>query len=449
MRHEGQNGRSLAALFAALVLAGCGGGGEEARSGGGPVEVTRSAFGVLGRDETPRADEAPALDPAMQDGSTSETISALLARRSVLAPGPLRQVADAVLAANSRSAEAELRAAALRSEAAQRNWLPRIGPQVSLTSLGAVASSLLLDAVLYDHGGRVAERDYARADVEVAAVRLAQDTNVRVLTALELYLEAEAARGRAAVTEAALVRMRRFDHVMEERMAAGVSDRADRQVVGQKLSRMEAELATDREVAATALAELQAMAAGPVGGLSGLSPVSEPPPGTAPLSVLKAEAEAQRAEAEARVARAGQLPGVGAGADLAGGSGGLTAGGEGFGLGTRARMQAIDAAREAAQGELAEARETAARELGQMTGRLASAERRATEAADLARQAGETWRLQQAQFEAGRKSVTEVIGAFEATVRAEREAVTAAREAQLLRLRLAARAGVLVDGERM
>jgi adhesin transport system outer membrane protein len=409
-----------------LVLSGCmsPGTGQTDAEGQGLVAATRQAFGFLAPGDT----------------------------GSVLGAGPLREVAEAVLAANARTAEAELRAATLRSEAAERNWLPRVGPTVSLTSLGDIASSMLLDAVLFDHGARTAGREYARADVEVAAVALAEDTNARVLAALELYIEAEAARGRVAVTEGALEQMRRFDFVMQERVVAGISDRADLSYVGQKLSRMRADLEADREIARTAIAELQAMAARPVEGVSGLSSVAQAPRGTESLKVTKARAEAVRATAEARLTRAQQLPGITAGSRITGSGmdSGVTAGGEGgLGLGTRATLRAIEAAEEAAQREVALAREDAARRQGQLSSRMTAADRRADEAARLAREAAETWRLTREQFDAGRRGVSETVGVFEAVVRAEREAVTLAHEAVALRARLAADAGVLVDGENL
>jgi len=113
---------------------------------------------------------ASALDAEMENGGQSEIIQNLLNRRSVLDNGPFAQVANAVLAANSRAAEADLRAAKLRAEARANNWLPSIGPNVSLTSLGAVVSTMVVEQVLFDNGRKKAERDYAAADVEVAAV---------------------------------------------------------------------------------------------------------------------------------------------------------------------------------------------------------------------------------------------------------------------------------------
>ena len=146
----------LSALCVLVALGGC---------TAGPDGVSRSPFNALGlgkSDPAPAAD-APALDPQTPDGTASEVIGGLLTRRSVLEDGAYTRVADAVLAANARAAEADLRAATLRAEARSKNWLPTLGPQVSLTSLGTVVASLVVEQVIFDNGRKKAERAYAKA----------------------------------------------------------------------------------------------------------------------------------------------------------------------------------------------------------------------------------------------------------------------------------------------
>ncbi|MCG7859335.1 hypothetical protein MD537_20325, partial [Flavihumibacter sediminis] len=83
--------------------------------------------------------------------AASGIISTLQQRRSILHPdGPYGKVAAAVMASNARIAEAELRGARLRAEAASKNWLPRIGTSISLNSLGEFVTSLLIEQVLFD-----------------------------------------------------------------------------------------------------------------------------------------------------------------------------------------------------------------------------------------------------------------------------------------------------------
>jgi outer membrane protein, adhesin transport system len=43
-----------------------------------------------------------------------------------------------------------------------------------------VVAGIMVSQAIFDNGARAAERDFARADVEVAAVALAQDSNDRV-----------------------------------------------------------------------------------------------------------------------------------------------------------------------------------------------------------------------------------------------------------------------------
>ena len=437
-----RNMTGLSAILAmALCLAGC-------------DRVDQASVGRA--DGTPGAglaapDQAFMLDPEMEDGTTSPIIEALLVRRSVLEPGPLRDVADAVMAANTRAAEADLRAALLRAEAESYNWLPTLGPSVSLTSLGSVVANLVLNAALVDHGARKAERDFAKHDVEVTAVALAEDSNARVMQALELYVQAEAASARADVTAQAMERMNHFAYVMRERVNAGISDRADLQVVTQKQNQMAADMASDRETAASAMRELQAMAAVPVAGLSGISSLGRPSLTAEALSVMRARAESARAVASAKAAQAGLLPGVSLGGsvgtegrDLA-----VNAGSDGIGFGIGANMRAIEAEEQAAAARVGAEREAAARAIAALEGRLQSLRRQHAEAVRLADQATQNYELFAEQQRAGQRGVSEVVGVFETKIRADRAAVGLRYDIVLAELGIAERLGLLVDGDKM
>ena len=386
----------------------------------------------------------------MQSGEQSQVIAGLLNRRSVLDGGPYVQVADAVLDANSRAAEAQLRAARLRAEAAQHNWLPSLGPSISLTSLSNVVTSLVLEQTLFDNGRKKAERDYAAADVEVAAVALAQDTNDRVLQALELYVTAQAMTARAEVNQDAMERMDHFVYVMGERVRGGVSNRADLQVVQQKASQMRADLMSDQEAATTALAELGAMSARPVSGITGLSAMTGTSANALPLTVIKAEAESTRSIAEAQIARAGYLPGVTAAGDLSTGGAALNIGvPNGLGFGTGAALQAVEAERQAAAALVGQAREEAERRLRSLDAQIEGLRRQEAEAQNLARQAAENYEVFAQQLREGQRTVGDVVGLFETKVRTERAAVVIPFEIAKLELRRAAILGVLVDGDRI
>ena len=434
---------TLIALCAMAALGGCATGTDG---------VSRSAFSAFGLGRAAPVDPAaPALTAQTPDGTQSEIIAGLLSRRSILPQGPYTQVADAVLAANSRAAESELRAASLRAEARSRNWLPTLGPQVSLTSLGTIVTSMVVEQVLFDNGRKKAERAYAKADVEVAAVALAQDTNTRVQEALTLYLAAQKAEARAAVNAAAMADMEHYAWIMDERVKGGVSDAVDRMVVQQKLNQMQADMASDREAAAAARAELAAMSAAPIEGVTGIS--SLPTDLTAaPLAVVKAEAEATRSVAEAKAARAGFLPGLTAvgSANKNGTDVGVTLQADnGVGFGTGAALAAADQQSEAAAARVGQVREDAERSLRALEGELASLRRQQEQTASLADGAEANYRNFAAQQKAGQRGVNDVVGVFESAVRLRREAAALPFEVARVELKIAALKGVLVDGDRI
>lgn len=448
----GNNRKPFAMLAGAVMLSGCG--------GFDPATVTRDALSLLPDAVTGAGQAADAnveqaafvLDPEMEDGTTSEIIESLLIRRSILEGGAMKQVADAVMAANTRAVEAELRAALLRAEAESYNWLPSLGPSVSLTSLGSVVASLVINQALIDHGARRAERDFAQHDVEVTAVALAEDSNARVMEALELYLTAEAARARAAVSENAMNGMSHFAYVMRERVNAGISDRADLQVITQKQDQMTAELRADQETAASAMRELQAMAASPVEGLTGLSNLGAMSLTAEPLSVMKARAESARAVASAEVQQAGFLPGLSIGGSVGtnGTDLGLTAAApNGIGFGMGASMRAIEAEQEAAAARIGQEEEAAARDIAALQGELDSLRRQEAEARVLAAQAQDNYELFAQQQRSGQRGVTEVVGVFQTKVSADRRAVGLRYDIVLAELRIAERLGLLVDGDKM
>lgn len=414
--------------------------------------TSRSPFSMLaGGDDASVEAQTVALDSQMQDGTQSQIIEALLNRRSVLGSGAYVQIADAVLAANTRAAEADLRAAKLRAEARASNWLPSLGPSVSLTSLGSVVTSLVVEQVLFDNGRKKAERDYAAADVEVAAVTLAQDTNARVYSALELYLTAQAARARADVNDRALSQMRHYEYVMSERVKGGVSSRVELQVVQQKLSQMSADMSSDAEAAAAAMSELQAMAASPVMDVSGMSELTEGNVDTTPLSVMKARAESTRAVAEATAARAGFLPSLTAGGDIGNGGGlGLSLGSEnGIGFGMGANLAAIDQQKAAAEARIGQVQEDANRKLRALEGELTSLRRQEAQAQTIYAQAKANYDIYAAQQKAGQRAVPEVIGIFETKVRAEREAAALKYDVARVELEIASIKGTLVNGDQI
>ncbi|MGR3484588.1 MAG: TolC family protein [Paracoccaceae bacterium] len=436
-------------LTSALLLAGCGMMPGRDAPDVDPLDLSATlASSVAPTAEA--APRAPALDPTLSNGEPSPLIQSLLARRASPGSPAMAQVAAAVMAANARTKEAELRAAMLTAQATETNWLPTLGPTISLTSLGDTVARMALDAVIFDNGGKRAEREAARADVEVAAAALAMDSNARVAQALSLYVTAEAARTRAEVSEAGLSQMTEFRDLIAARVSGGVSDRGELALVTERLGRLRSDITADRLAERTAMAELSSMVATPVDALRGTAAPTvgdhEPP------SVLKATAEATRADARARMARAGFLPGIGASASLGsgGGDGGLTVAiPNGIGLGTGAQIEAARMQAEAARGAITDARQSATRRAATLAAQAQAARGNATAADARAAEAGRTFDLYAAQLRAGRRSVPEAAGAFMSRIDAAREGVTLRHEALAHDIARAAIFGALVDGDRI
>lgn len=379
----------------------------------------------------------------------SDVISSLVARRSALPGGSAYdQVTSAVLAANARSAESELRSARLRAEAASKNWLPTVGPSISLTSLSDVIVNLVVDQVLFDNGRKKGEREFAKADVEVAAVALAQDTNDRAATSLELYLAAAEGREKASLAEKTLEDMAHFEYIMTERVRGGVSDMSDLNIIRQKLSETRASQTAGREATRSAIAELNAMSVQPLQDVRGVTNLSVGASDAQPLSVAKAEAEMTRSIAAAKIERAGNLPGVGLSGTV-GKNGGiaLNAGGAQLGFGTGARLRAIEVATESAGRRVSQANEDSNRALRKLESQIAAKTRQASEASGLTGQAKNNLDLFQAQYQAGQRQVMDVVGVYETFARAQEAEVTLKFEAATPRVEMARILGVLADGD--
>ncbi len=386
----------------------------------------------------------------IRESAESVIISGLQTRRSILPTGSAYdQVADSVLAANSRAAEAELRAARLRAVAASKNWLPSIGPSISLSSLGDLVANLIVEQVLFDNGRKKAERAYAKADVEVAAVNLSIDTNQRVFTALELYLAAQKASEKADLSTKAFNDMSHFEYIMSERVRGGVSDRSDLVVLRQKLAEIRSEMSSSQEARNAALAELNAMSIGSLDGVRGLPDFKVNGLSTKPLAILLAEAEKERAVAEATMDRASHLPGLKAtgSTGTSGNSLGLNITSDSLlNLGTGASLKAIEATKEGAQRLVAQAREDSNRRLRALEAQLKGAERQKIEARNLTKQSKKNLDLFQAQYKAGTRQVMDVVGVYETYARQQQSAADLRSKAARLKLEIANEMGLLASG---
>ncbi|MFT6426147.1 MAG: adhesin transport system outer membrane protein [Celeribacter sp.] len=436
-------------IGAATFLGGCseGASGVSKLSNVKPVAFVRGLAGGAGAAETTA--QEPSLTTAGRDAS-SDIIDGLLARRSVLSSkSPYAPVAKTMLKTSSGLAQAELRASKMRSVARDKNWLPTIGPSISLSALGDLAAGLIVDQVLYDNGKRKAERAFAAADVEVSAVALSQDINDRLHAGLTLFITAAEAREKAGMAERGLGRMREFDRIVSVRVTGGLSSLSDQRVVRATLADMDQEASTHREAERAALSEFSAMTGGhSVTPLAQAHAISVPSTSLMPLDVLRAQAEAKRAVAEAKASRAGLLPSLSAGGILGQkDSANVTFGGAAnLGVGTGAEMEALKAQERAASAGVALAKETAARKSARLQNELKALLRQERDTADLVQQNRTNFRLFQEQFEGGQKTVMDVVAVYEQMVRSELKHIDQKYEITLTQLEMARLAGSLADG---
>lgn len=433
--------QSLSMVALAVALSGC------MKDMGAVTRFTNRADPPA-EEVVTRAAPATRPDPA----EAAPIIHALSLRSSIVAPGtPYAQVADAVIASDSRVAQAELHVAQLRAEAAKYNWLPSIGPRISLNSLGDFVADLVINQVLFDNGRKKAERDLAKSHVELAAVKLVEDGNRRVNDALTLYIRAQENRELAAHLDFALKDMTQFEWIMNERVKGGVSDMSDLNVLRQKLASIRARRSEAQETARTALEELDAMAAKPVSALNGLGGLRDAS-GAPALGVLRAQTERDIAVAEARIARASHLPGL-----VASGSvgqsvsvGSLDIGSDAlFSLGTVSDLKAIEASKETATRKVGEAQETADRAIRSQASQFAAYTRQAQEADVLTRQAKQNLDLFQRQYDGGQRQVMDVVGVYETYAAALERAIDLKYKAARAELELARLRGALAEGARM
>ncbi|WP_022703604.1 TolC family protein [Pseudorhodobacter ferrugineus] len=394
-----------------------------------------------------------ASDQAERGENRSAIIDDLIARRSVIpANGPYAQVATGVLSANKGAAAAELRVARLKAEAKSKNWLPSIGPSISLTSLGTLAASILVEQVLFDNGKRGAERAFAAADVEIAAVGLSDEMNTRVYEGLSYYITAQRAQAQAAVATRGLTRMQDYGRIMGLRVSGGLSDRSEERVIQAKIAEMQSAGTADMETATTAMAELNAMMQVPISGLSGLSSLNPHTGPSEPLTVLRSSGEGRRSVAEAKMARAGFLPTLSASGNL--GKGGMTGGlnintENGIGFGTGASLRAIKASTQAATQRTESARDDAQRKLVAIERDIATLKAREVQGATVLAQTEANLDMFTQQYKFGRRPLMELVGMFETFAAMERENVALKYDIALLNLQIAKIRGVLVDGVKM
>ena len=387
------------------------------------------------------------------NSSQSQIIAQLQSRWSILPPySSYAQVAEAVLASDAQVAAAELSAAKLRSKAASKNWLPSLGSVVSLTSLGDMVANLVLDQVLFDNGRAKAQRAFAAADVEMAAVTLSLDTNGRVYQALDLYLQAQKGDEVAHQSDVVLAEMKKFQWIMNERVKGGVSDMSDLNILNQKLAEIKAERSRGGQNRRSALAELEAIAARPLDAIDGETEIEISGSEVTPLSVLEAQASQRRDIASAKIDRSSELPSLVASASGGTSDPALEIGVQSdrfFDFGTSARLRAGKAAQTVANRQVEQAKETANRRMQGFLQDLTSAKRQLSEAQALRKQAWNNFTLFRRQYEAGQRQVMDVVGVYESYARQQRRLLEIKYQIAQLKLQIARDLGLLADGAKI
>jgi outer membrane protein, adhesin transport system len=389
-----------------------------------------------------------------QTAGQSDLIRDLQSRNSVLvAGGPFSAVAEQVLAASQGAAAAQLRVAQLRAQAQSQNWLPQLGPSVSLSSLSGLVASLTLTQPLLDNGRRKAAREFAAADVEVAAVSLSQDMNQRVYDGLVQYINIQRAQATADISRRAAGQLDSFDALMQARVQGGLSDMSEQQVIAQRAAEIQATIASDQAAAANAQAQLAALMGGAdVSKITGLDKLADVPTGPLALSVLRQQGEGARSLAQSKLTRADMLPGLTASANVTrdGTDPGLRLTGLGMlNPGASASLQALAETETIVQRQNAESAAAAQLRLLQLTGEIDMLTVRATQGEALLTQTKANLDLFTQQYQLGRRSLLELVGQYDAFAQLERDQTALRFEIALRSVEIARDLGLLVDGERL
>ena len=290
----------------------------------------------------------------------------------------------------------------------------------------------------------------ARAEVEVAAVSLVSDGNERDYEALDLYLTALEGGESQRLNREALLDMRRFRWIMNERVKGGVSDMSDLTILAQKIAEIESSMKDAQDKRDTALAELSAMTDRDLSDLNGIGALDMSAGNIETLGVVAAKVQSKRDQAAADMERAGNLPSIVATAS--GGSNDVVGGirTEGlFDFGRKDRNQALDAEEEVLARRVKEAEEASQRKIRSYEAKLTAAQRAYQEAVRLSKQAKSNLDLFQSQYEAGQRQVMDVVGVYETFARQQHTMNTQRFLAAKYEVLIAREYGVLVAGKQL
>lgn len=412
---------AAAALSAMLVLSGCMKPGEKSTAQGDPLD-----------DASPIVAQLRVAPDALPAGTA------------------LDAVANHLIAAETRAAEAQLRSAQLKADAQAKAWLPGITPGASLTDMGVLTASLLAEMVLFDNGRFKADKAAARSEVDKAVVELAQDLNDRVYEAAALYLGLREAAGQVAAADRSIARLRDLERIARLRAEGGVADSSDHILIGLKIHDIHTQRDLDQQQASNQRAQLAQMIGTDITALPKEIAVAPLPVDTAALPVLKAEAEADIARAQAKSQKASLFPALTAGAALSQDgvvNGALSAStGQKIGFGTGDQMRAYDADAEAAVLKLDETRRDTERALAAKRRQAQTLAAQDGQLASLAGQARQNLKLYQEQFEVGQRGLMDIVTVHETLLGTERKRIAARFEQLRTELDVARLVGALTGG---
>ena len=117
-----------------------------------------------------------------------------------------------------------------------------------------------------------------------------------------------------------------------------------------------------------------------------------------------------------------------------------------FDFGTKDRLAAADASKDATERKVTQAIETSNRKIESLKQKLAAERRAAEESARLTAQAKANLDLFQTQYEEGQRQVMDVVGVYETFARQQRAQTTHKYQAARLELAIAREMGALAHG---
>jgi adhesin transport system outer membrane protein len=267
---------------------------------------------------------------------------------------------------------------------------------------------------------------------------------------LDLYITALEGGESQRLNREALLDMRRFRWIMNERVKGGVSDMSDLTILAQKIAEIESSMKDAQDKRGTALAELAAITDQNFSDLNGIGSLDMSLDKIEPLSVVEAKVQSKRDQAAADMQRAGNLPSIVASAS--GGSNDIVGGirTEGlFDFGRKERNQALDAEEEALARRVQETEEASLRKIRSYETKLTAARRAYQEAVRLSKQAKSNLDLFQSQYEAGQCQVMDVVGVYETFARQQHTMNTQRFLAAKYEVLIAREYGVLVSGTQL